>query len=185
MSPLLMRGMLGVALVGTLVAGYFAPDPQGDAVAPVSRAGTTRSSATPAANASIVATPASNAQRTEAAGDIEVLAIQPRTLNDESRTVFQMDRRPPAANTPVTTADQVELPPPPAQAPPLPFKVLGRYVEADRVKIFLQHDGQDLVVQVGDSIAGLYQVESLNDGVLTLLYVPLNQKQTLDVGADK
>lgn len=185
MSPLLIRGLLGVALVGTLVAGYFAPDPQDDAVAPVSRAGMTRSSAIPAANASIAAAPASGARRTGVEGDVEVLAIQPRTLPDESRTVFQIDQRLPAATAPAATADQVELPLPAPQAPPLPFKVLGRYVDAEKVKIFLQHDGQDLVVQVGDSIADLYQVESLNGGVLTLLYVPLNQKQTLDVGADK
>lgn len=181
MSPLLIRGMLAVALVGTLVAGYFAPDPQGEAVAPTSRAGAINPSATPAANASVA--PALGVQRTGAMGDVDVLAIQPRTLNDESKTVFQIDQPTPAVKTTAATTARIELAPPP-QAPPLPFRVLGRYVVNGAVKIFLQYNGQDLVVQVGDSIDGLYRVENLNGGLLTLLYVPLKQKQTLDVGAD-
>ena len=181
MTPSLTRGILGIALLGTLVAVYFAPEPPDAGVAPIARSGTTNPSTAPASKA--VVTPGS--RRSNTAGDVEVLTILPRTPLDESRTVFQTHQRLASVKEVPTTSDQATVvTPPPPQAPPLPFKVLGRYVEDGRTKIFLQHNNENMVVQVGDSIADLYHVENLNGGVLTLLYVPLKQEQTLDVGAD-
>lgn len=189
MKPLIIRGMLGIALVGTLVAGYFAPDPQDAAVVPVTQAGTTTPGSASVAGASAAPATAPGAQRSAAVRDTEVLTIRPRILDDESKTVFQIDQWKSAIKEKLATSNPADLlpppPPPPPQAPPLPFKALGRYVDDGKTKFFLQYNDQSLAVQVGDSIADLYQVENFNGGVLTLLYIPLNQKQTLDFGADK
>lgn len=176
MKPLLIRGILGVALVGTLVAGYFSPEPAGDAV------GLTARTARSISNVSAVSPNAPNTQRPAAIGGVEVLTIQPRTLPEDSMSVFQVDHPPLALNEAPVMAEQDNQPPPPPQAPPLPLKVLGRYVDDGKEKIFLQYNDQSLVVKVGDSIGDLYRVEDLSGGLLTVRYLPLNQKQTLEVG---
>lgn len=177
MSSVWKRRLLGLALAATLVAVYFAPNPQDEAVLPRARNITT---VTPPASTSNAGLAASHNQGSRSAENLEVLSIQPRALPDVSKTLFPADQWTPAVKT---VAAQADTPPPPPQAPPLPFKVLGRYVEEGRVNVFLQYNDQNLVVQVGDLIAGLYKVESLNGSVLTLLYIPLNQTQSLDVGA--
>ena len=79
----------------------------------------------------------------------------------------------------------IAQPPAPPQAPPLPFTFMGRY--DDGVKpIYLLTRG-DLVVtaSVGDKLDGTYQLEALQGDSLVINYLPLNQKQTLDVGAPR
>lgn len=101
----------------------------------------------------------------------------------------------PRASAPAELDDLFGVPPTPApvvqavasapapQAPALPFQVLGRYENDGDKAVFLQYNDRNLVARVGDTIDDLYQVESLQDGVLTLVYLPLHQKQTLQVGS--
>ncbi len=182
MKPAWIRGLLGIALAATLGAVYLAPDTQSDAVVPMVRRAANPTSVANAPAAPEVMRVTAQSAVSSATGDADVLAIQPRTLPDESEAVFRVDRTPVPQAAPVNSAPTELLPPPP-QAPPLPLKVLGRYIEDGKTKFFLQYNDQNLVVQVGDSIADLYRVESLSGGVLTLRYVPLNQTQTLEVGA--
>ena len=83
--------------------------------------------------------------------------------------------------TPVPIAQAAASAPAP-QAPALPFQVLGRYENDGDNAVFLQYNDSNVVARVGDTIDDLYKVESLQDGVLTLVYLPLHQKQTLQVG---
>jgi hypothetical protein len=74
------------------------------------------------------------------------------------------------------------LPPAPS-APQLPFSFLGQYQENDRLVILLMHGERMLLVKPGDVIEGKYRVEGIDGRFLTLIYLPLGIKQTLDVGA--
>jgi hypothetical protein len=82
---------------------------------------------------------------------------------------------------PVVTLPLAPVTAAPAKAPPLPFRVMGRYVEDGQTGVFLQHNEHNLVVHSGDTLAHDYKVLSLDGGVLTLLYIPLNEIQTLRV----
>lgn len=74
-------------------------------------------------------------------------------------------------------------PPPSPQAPPLPFKLLGRIVEAGRGDAFLLAiDERVLSVAIGDVIDERYLLEKFESGQLHFLYRPLNIHQTLSVG---
>ncbi|AOX99682.1 hypothetical protein BJP62_03955 [Jeongeupia sp. USM3] len=118
---------------------------------------------------------------------MEVLSVRTRDAglgSDVASGVFAVAKwrvidAKPIASIPV----QVAVPPLAPQAPPLPFRFLGRLVEEGKVTIFLQNKEQSVVVRVGDTIDEQYKVESLDDGILTLRYLPLNQVQTLDVGS--
>lgn len=168
------RAILGGALVLTLLAAYFAPEEQGE-VLPV-RPGPQRHSFTQGGGGKAVVTTGVQVPA--------VLAILPR--QDEGmggQDAFpSMSWTPPPPPASEKALEPAELPPP--QAPPLPFKALGQYVEAGTRSVFLQFNDANLVVHVGDTIAGQYFVESLKGGVLTLVYLPLQQRQTLTVSVE-
>jgi len=183
MKPAVTRGLLGLGLGSTLLAAWFAPAPASDGVELAER---TR---TAAARAPAAAASSPTPVRAATSRHAEVLRIRPREGADASGdadTIFGATRwTPPPA--PVVAAPVAVAPPPapPPQAPPLPFRVLGRLVDDGEVAVFLQYNDQNLVVRVGDTVAQNYKVESLQGGTLTLLYTPLNQKQTLDVGGSE
>lgn len=86
---------------------------------------------------------------------------------------------PPRPAVPVVVA------PPPLQAPPLPFRFLGRVQDPERGQAFmLTTGGRVLAVKTGDVLDGQYLVEEFRDGQLHFLYQPLNIRQTLFVGHD-
>lgn len=85
---------------------------------------------------------------------------------------------PPPPPAPVTAAA-----PPQPQAPPLPFRFMGRIAEPGKDIVFLLTEG-DRVLQakVGDTIAGAYRLEEFDRGQLVFRYQPMNIVQTLAVG---
>ncbi len=73
-------------------------------------------------------------------------------------------------------------PPPPPVAPPLPFNFIGKKWEEGSWEIYLSHGDQVILAKEKSVIGGIYQVESIRPPQMTLLYVPLKQTQTLDIG---
>lgn len=71
---------------------------------------------------------------------------------------------------------------PSPQAPPIPFTFVGRIVEADGVKIFLQADNVLYSPKVGETFAQQYQLAGAENGKLSLIYLPLNTTQTMFYG---
>ena len=88
---------------------------------------------------------------------------------------------PPPPPPPTAPAPPPQVLPP--SAPPLPFTFLGQYQEDDRQVILLMKGERMLLVKAGDVIDGTYQVEGIAGRHLTLLYMPLGIRQTLDVEA--
>lgn len=163
--------LLAIILSMTLGAAYWAPESESLLVMPVER------STSVAGNADD-----RSAGRLELAGQpstaLQVLALQLRHGNDEPLALFS----PPEPIPLVQPAPVVAPPTPPPQAPPLPFRVFGRYVDAGQQVVFLQINERNLAVRVGDVIDGQYRIESLHGSLLTFLYFPLQQMQTLDLG---
>jgi hypothetical protein len=169
------HALLGAALLATLAAAWFAP------------AGAPASGVVDAARPAAART--ADASRTRRRGApaqaVGVLAIRPRAqgdADDAGDAALFASLQPAAASASAAPVAAAAEPEAATSAPPLPFKVLGRIDEPGRSAVFLQYNDQNLVVRVGDMIAGQYRVESLKGGILTLLYLPLNQTQTLDVG---
>lgn len=73
-------------------------------------------------------------------------------------------------------------PPPPPQAPPLPFRVLGRYTDQKGGYVLLANDQRGIAVRLGDVIDGTYEVKVIEESSMTLIYLPLRQDQMLDIG---
>jgi hypothetical protein len=73
-------------------------------------------------------------------------------------------------------------PPPKPTAPPLPFTYLGKYQDTGAPVIFLVRGDRILTVKQGDVIEGNYRVDGIAGSTLTLTYMPLDIKQTLNIG---
>ncbi len=167
------RSLLWLALAATLVAAYFSPDKQ-----PSETSLLTEHARKAIAQAPDKALPPANK------GAIEILTIRSRDLGDTTQTQDWFHTgtwASPPADMPVSAKSPAPVESPLPQAPPLPFKVLGRYTNDDVESVFLQHNDQNLVVHVGDTIAQNYKVEGLSVNTLTVRYLPLNQIQTLDL----
>ena len=68
-------------------------------------------------------------------------------------------------------------------APPLSFQYIGKMVDGDnRAAVFLEQQRRIFVVREGDAIDGNYRVDAIAPPVMTLTYIPLDEKQTMQIG---
>lgn len=74
------------------------------------------------------------------------------------------------------------VPPPPPMAPPLPFSYVGKLIDGGKVTVFMSRQDRNYAVKEGESIDGTYRVEEVKPPLMTLVYLPLNQKQTMQIG---
>lgn len=75
------------------------------------------------------------------------------------------------------------VPPPPPQAPPLPFAYLGKMVDEGTTIVFLVRQDRNYIARLGDTLDGSYRVEKIVEEGLVLTYLPLGAEQTLPFGA--
>jgi len=167
--------LLGLALVATLAAAYFSPDPAAD--------GGVMLAERPARDTVQVPAPVRPAGKGGAAAEVLEIRARDGDADDRAEALFapgawQVDA-PVAKAEPVAPVIQGPAAP---QVPPLPFRAIGRYEEDGTTVFFLQHNERGIVVRVGDTIAEQYKVESVQGNLLTLTHLPTNQTQTLDVG---
>ena len=78
--------------------------------------------------------------------------------------------------------------PPPVVAqkpkpPPLPFTYSGRMIEDGRSTVFLVQQGRNQPVHSGDLLDNTWRVDAIGATSMTFTYLPLNESQTLALGA--
>jgi hypothetical protein len=74
-------------------------------------------------------------------------------------------------------------PPPPPQAPPLPFAYLGKQQKNGKWTVFLSNQERTYIVMEGMVIESAYRIEKITPPILSVTYLPLQQLQTLTIGA--
>jgi hypothetical protein len=89
-----------------------------------------------------------------------------------------------AANlTPLAPKSQAAAPVQAPQAPPLPYQYLGKKAEDGQWEVYLTLNDELRIARLNTVIDGKYRVDSLSPVSLGLTYLPLNQAQTLSLGA--
>ena len=169
------RVWLAIALVATGVAAVFAPPKA------VPDSAVSDSSAAPVADLP-VPRPAAPRPLVSLAGDP---VMHERTDEDNLNMMRAFIAEPPAV-PPAPPASAVAVPPvqaPVVEAPkvvPAPaFRVVGRYLDSGRSRLFVVVDGRNVVVGAGDKIGGDYQVDAISDTELTVHYLPMNVAQSI------
>jgi len=89
---------------------------------------------------------------------------------------------PPPPPPPPPVAAPPPAPPPPPTAPPVPFKFIGQIEDkAAKPAAFITKGDALFIVHVGDVVENTYRVESFNAAQVVITYLPLQQRQTIDV----
>ncbi len=65
-------------------------------------------------------------------------------------------------------------------APELPFRYLGRIEGRDGPTILLARDNESICAKVGEAIDNDYRLEAATEDAVTIVYVPLNERQVLN-----
>ncbi|HZN24530.1 MAG TPA: cohesin domain-containing protein [Burkholderiales bacterium] len=82
----------------------------------------------------------------------------------------------------IPPAAKVKPGPPPAPvAPPLPYTFAGRLVHDGKLSLLLARGDEVVAIREGDTLDRVYKVESITDTQITLVYLPLGQKQSIPV----
>ena len=77
------------------------------------------------------------------------------------------------------------LPPPVVapKAPPLPFTLVGRLIDNNQQVVFLANQDRNYIAREGAKLDNNYLVERIETGRMTLIYLPLDERQFLNLGA--
>jgi hypothetical protein len=114
--------------------------------------------------------------------------LQSRSVGEAQRDPFAAPApqpKKPKPPPPAPAAVVAPPPPPPApapSAPPLPFVYMGKLQNGSDTTVFLTQGDRNLVVKEGEVIDSVYQVERVTSTEITLVYLPLAQRQVLAVG---
>jgi hypothetical protein len=79
-------------------------------------------------------------------------------------------------------------PPAPPQAPPLPFRYLGKMIEDGELAVFLARGEESYSIKKpatkkGQKLDDNYRVDKVTEDRITFTYLPLKIQQTLDIPA--
>lgn len=163
MTPKRRMGLLAAALAATLAAVAWVGDGEEAAdtvVAPVVRETRAGGSATPRATA--------------AGQNLDLALLDKRGLPETKTDLF--------------TAKSWYVPPPPPPppkptAPELPFKAIGRLLDAEQPAVFLASGDKNRVIHVGDIVDNVWRVEAIEATRVRFIYLPLNEEKSLFLGA--
>jgi hypothetical protein len=73
-------------------------------------------------------------------------------------------------------------PPPPPGAPALPFTYIGKKFEDGKWEIYLARGEQSIIVGEHTAIDNLYRSGAIKTPFISIIYLPLNIVQTLNIG---
>jgi len=155
------RYLLAIALLATVAAAVFAPDEAPPEIAaPAVR---------PASGDHADVQPGAAAGNLEARYDADAAPIF-------AVTTWQS---PKPQREPVRTVAPEPAAP---QAPPVPFRVLGKFVENGIAGVFVLYNDRTLAARAGDRLTENYEVASITDQIMTVRYLPLNVTQDVSAG---
>lgn len=66
-------------------------------------------------------------------------------------------------------------------APALPFRLLGRYVEDGKTSVFLQYGNDAVVAREGEVIDETYRIDAVAEDAITFFYLPMEIEQQLPI----
>jgi hypothetical protein len=185
---------LGLALVATLLAAWFAPEPDaGVALSERAQARTAEPARGGGSAGMASPVPSDPARRGSAAtrvggptvlarsGAPRVLAVSPREAFEGEDAIFKGQA--PVPDVPPVRAQPVAPVASEPAVPQLPVRLIGRYIDGVGPAAFVIFQDQNLVLRTGDVLAQHFRVEQIDEVSLTLRHLPSEQLQTVRLDA--
>jgi hypothetical protein len=180
MTPRKRWFVIAGLMASTLVAAAWvhnAPDDKGvDIVAAVADKASARrdSGASPVAKAGERHTSSSSGNQ------VNLDKLTARDADTPVRDPFAIPT--PKINKPARSKAAAGAPPPAPGAPPMPFTYMGKMYSGPDTNVFLTQGDRSLIVHEGDTIDSIYRVERIADNEITLVYLPLGERQKIVIG---
>jgi cohesin domain-containing protein len=127
--------------------------------------------------------PGAVAPKNEPRASPGTLVLPPRDGLSGPRGELFGSNAPPVRAAPRHKAPVEAAPPPAPVAPPMPYRVAGQVVHDGPPRVVLARDDRVFFVREGDVLEGGYRVESIKSDAVTLVYTPLDERQTLAVAS--
>jgi len=121
--------------------------------------------------------PSGRAPASRATEPITLLELKPRRVASERTTLFAS-----TTWTPPPKPAAVAPAPPPA-APPLPFTYIGKRLEDGAWQVYVSRGDQTLIMREQQTIDGTYRIDAVKPPQMILTYLPMNEQQTMSIGA--
>lgn len=83
-----------------------------------------------------------------------------------------------------TVVPEPAPPPPPPSAPPLPFRFVAKFVEQGATRLLIANGEKEHDVSGGETLEGIYRVDSVSPDSVVFIYLPLNTAQTLHLAPE-
>lgn len=186
------RSILWLLLVAAAWLALFGDKTPVDAPSgEVVQAAAPRAGGRPGAGASSPASdagrPAGSAAEKKTSTRLEVAALIARAqlipaVAEEQASREPRDLFPSLSWLPPPPIPEKPAKPPPPTAPPLPFVYLGKKLEAGQWEAYLGRGEEVFIVREGMTLTGLYRILEIRPPTMTLLYLPLQQSQTIPIG---
>jgi len=110
----------------------------------------------------------------ESAGNVMLAKLDRQPLPEDAKDMF--------AGKSWYVAPPPAKPAPPS-APPMPYVYIGKLAEqGEKVIILLTRQNRSYTAREGDVLDNTYHVDEIRAPVMTLTYLPLNIKQTIQIG---
>jgi hypothetical protein len=173
--------VLAAAGAATLAAAFHFVGSDGDGV--VQSTARADENAALTAQGSGAAPAVGSPQATPAGAAAPSLPTRSRFAASASNDPFAPKGWLPPPPPPPPAAAALPPPPPPAPtAPPVPFRFVGLIEEkAAKPAAFIAKGEALFVVHVGDVVESTYRIESFNSAQVVITYLPLQQRQTIEV----
>ena len=119
----------------------------------------------------------------DSAADLDLRQLERSRKADSIADLFA-PRVQPAVVLPDTASAEPPAPPAPS-APPLPFTYLGKYIDGEKMEIFVAQGDEHYSVEKGKKIDGQYKVEKVTATAVTFIHLPSGTRQKLPIPAPK
>jgi hypothetical protein len=184
MTPRKRWFVIAGLMVSTLVAAAWvhnAPDDKGtDIVAAVAEKASSKTDS----SASPVAEPGErHASATSGTPQVNLDRLTTRDAGAPVRDPFALPA--PKVRKRLPGNATANAPAPAPVAPPMPFTYMGKLHSGPETNVFLTQGDRSLIVHEGDTIDSIYRVEHITDNDITLVYLPLGERQTIVIGESK
>jgi hypothetical protein len=181
MTPRRRWFIIAGLMISTLVAAAWVHNAPGDKSADIVAAVAEKTSSRTDSAASLIAEPGE--RQTSASYGTPQVNLDRLTARDAGAPVRDPFAIPPPKGrktVPRNTASNVPVPAP--VAPPMPFTYMGKLNSGPDTNVFLTQGDRNLIVHEGETIDSTYRVEHVSDKEITLLYLPLGERQKIVIG---
>ncbi len=115
--------------------------------------------------------------RLQVADDIDLAKLEKRS-QIANEAAPKVDAFAPRNFSPIIPAQHANAKAAKAEAPPLPFRYIGKMLDGDKLSVFIANGGESFAVAAGDRI-GDYRVDKITEAEIRFTYLPLKTKQSL------